>query len=88
MYITPSLSFDLFMSVLGCFRGFGYCEQCCNSEHWATCIFSNHGFPPDVCPGMGLLDHLVDDLVALFAVSYGTSILFIVAVQFTSPPTL
>ena len=38
-------------------------------------------FPPDVCPGMGWLDHLVDDLVALFLVSYGTSILvFIVAV--------
>ena len=43
-------------------------------------------FPPDVCPGMGWLDHLVDDLVALFLVSYGTSILvFIVAVPVYIP---
>jgi len=46
----------------------------------------HHVFPPDVCPGMGLLDHLVDDLVAVFLVSYGTSILFfIVAVPVYIP---
>ena len=85
MYTTPPLSFHLLMDVLGCFRGFGYCKQCC-SEPSAVCIFSNHVFPPDVCPGMGLLDHLVDDLVTLFFVSYGTSIVFfIVAVPVYIP---
>ena len=24
-----------------------------------ACIFSNDGFSPDTCPGVGLLDHMV-----------------------------
>ena len=29
----------------------GYCNQCCN-EHWGECIFSNHDFSLDICPGV------------------------------------
>ena len=34
----------------------GCCKQCC-SEHRGAWIFSNYSFSPDICPGIGLLDH-------------------------------
>ena len=36
----------------------GYCKECC-SEHWGICILFELWFSPDICLGIGLLDHMV-----------------------------
>ena len=41
---------------LGC-SCLGYFKWCC-SEHWGVCFFLNYSFL-DICPGVGLLDHMV-----------------------------
>ena len=36
----------------------GYCKLCCN-EHQGTCVFLNYGFSQGICPGVGLLGHMI-----------------------------
>ena len=55
----------------------GYCKQCC-CERRGACIFSL-----DMCPGVGLLDHMV----TVFLLFKGTSILFSIVVAPISIPT-
>ena len=51
--ITPSRN-ETFR-VLPCLD---YCKQCCN-EHWDALIFLDYVFFPDICPQVGLLDHMI-----------------------------
>ena len=52
----------------------GYCKQCRN-EHWGTCIFKLW-FSPDICLGLGFLDHIV----VLIQIFIKTSIPFSIVV--------
>ena len=36
----------------------GYCKLCCN-EHQGTHVFLNCGFSQGICPGVGLLGHMI-----------------------------
>ena len=36
----------------------GYCKQYCN-EHWGATYLFQLQFSLDICPGVGLLDHMV-----------------------------
>ena len=61
----------------------GFCRQCCSVSNEFSSFL-------DICPGVGLLDHMVT-LLLMFK---GTSLLFSLVVspwwlhQFTSPPTV
>ena len=70
-YIPHLLHPFICRRTFGLFPCLGYCELCCY-EHKGACIFLNYSFGPDICPGVGLLDHMV----ILFLVFWGTSILF------------
>ena len=57
LYVTHLYSF-LCWWIFSLFPCLGYYKLCCN-KHWGAWIFSNYGFFPDICPGVGLLDHMV-----------------------------
>ena len=59
---TRSSLFNPVDGHFGCFHVLGYCKEWCN-EH---CNFSNYGFTLDMCPGVGLLGHIV----VLYLVSF------------------
>ena len=43
----------------------GYCDWFCY-EHGGTCIVLNYNLCLDICPGMGLLDHMATRLLTFF----------------------
>ena len=54
-------NFIIHVSVYGhlsCFHVFAVVNSA-TIDHWGVCIFLNYSFFLDMCPGMGLLDHMV-----------------------------
>ena len=61
-----------------------YYKQCCY-KHWGVCIFSDF---LNICPGMGLLDHMISIFSFIFFLSFFFEEASDCLHQFIFPPTV